>query len=36
MDSDPRRVKRIRVKRSPESGAAKTNAATGVEIPNDA
>jgi CBS domain containing-hemolysin-like protein len=36
MDSDPRRVKRIRVKRSPESGATKTNAATGVEIPDDA
>ena len=35
MDSDPRRVKRIRVKRSPETGATRTNAATGVEIHDD-
>jgi CBS domain containing-hemolysin-like protein len=35
MDSDPRRVKRIRVKRSPESGATKA-ATTGVEVPDNA
>lgn len=36
IDSDPRRVKRIRVKRSPEASVTKLGAITGGEIPNDA
>lgn len=36
IDSDPRRVKRIRVKRSPEASVTKLGATPGVEIPDDA